>query len=148
MENQRIDKIAQGFIATKQSSSSCCALFHFLFFSDFIAAGCEKHFFFSRTFELYSFFFLHFYKNLLAFVGSLMSLMLLVTQKKNYCARSTGELVSFFVVKSHDFVNVNKNVQKKETFFCLLTRIQRKKSLFHSFIPIRMRLNICYYQKL
>jgi hypothetical protein len=57
MENQRTDKIAQGFIATKQSSSSCCALFHFLFFLILLQLAAKNISFFPELLNCIRFFF-------------------------------------------------------------------------------------------
>jgi hypothetical protein len=65
-----------------------------------------------NAFKLCSFFFIAI-KTYKLSVCSLFSLVLLVTQKKKN-ARDRPVNSYLYVVKSHDFVNVNKNVQKKK----------------------------------
>jgi hypothetical protein len=88
------------------------------FSSDLIAAGCQFffHFLFNLKCSMLSnsvpFFFIAI-KTYKLSVCSLFSLVLLVTQKKKN-ARDRPVNSYLYVVKSHDFVNVNKNVQKKK----------------------------------
>ncbi len=66
-----------------------------------------------NAFKLCSFFFFIAIKTYKLSVCSLFSLVLLVTQKKkNALDRPVNSYL--YVVKSHDFVNVNKNIQKKK----------------------------------